>query len=112
MKSNARWMVALAVITGACFHGALRSKAERSDEAAEAAAMMKNAEAEQRAAAAARAKDPAWKPACTEVGQIQIGDSKNPGALKNFCLNAEGNILACYAPLESSKSSQKAGAIR
>jgi hypothetical protein len=112
MKSNARWVVALAVISGACFNGALSSKADSSDEAAEAAAMMKNAEAEQRAAAAARAKDPAWKPACTEVGQIQIGDSKNPGALKNFCLNAEGNILACYAPLESSKSSQKAGAIR
>jgi len=67
--------------------------------------MMNGAEAEARAAAAARKKDPAWKPTCGEVGLIQIGDSKKPGALRNFCLNAEGNILACYAPDETAGSS-------
>ena len=52
-------------------------------------------EAEQKAAATARAKDPAWKPSSLEVDLIQIGDKKSPGTLKNFCLNSEGNILAC-----------------
>ena len=96
MKSNARWMIALAVISGACLNGNLNIMAANSKEVDEATAMMGNIEAEQRAAAAARAKDPAWKPTCGEVGVIQIGDSKKPGALKNFCLNAEGNILACF----------------
>ncbi len=82
MKSNARWMVALAVIAGVCLNGDI-TRAQDSYEA------------QQKAAAAARAKDPAWKPACTEVGLIQVGNSKQAGALKNFCLNAEGNILAC-----------------
>jgi hypothetical protein len=58
-------------------------------------------EDEQRAAAAAREKDPAWKPSCSEVSVIQVGDSKRPGAVKNFCVDAEGNILACFAPKES-----------
>ena len=39
------------------------------------------------------------------MGLIQIGDSKQPGALKNFCLNAEGNILACFVPNETANSS-------
>src|SRR5438045_5531027 len=67
--------------------------------------MMSGADAQERAAAAAREKDSAWKPVCAEVGIIQIGDGKKPGALKNFCLNAEGNILACFAPAEGAKSS-------
>src|SRR6267378_2326336 len=96
MKSNARWMVALAVIAGACLNGAMNSMAASSKEVAEATAMMSSYDAEQRAAAAAREKDPAWKPFCDEVGLIQIGDSKKPGTLKNFCLNSEGNILACF----------------
>ena len=60
--------------------------------------MMSGRDAEERAAAAARAKDAAWKPSCSEVALLQIGDSKKPGALKNFCLNAEGNLLTCFAP--------------
>ncbi len=100
MKSKALWMVALAVITGACSRGNVSGGATSSDEVAEATAMMGNYEAQQKAAAAARAKDPVWKPTCGEVGLIQVGDSKKPGALKNFCLNAEGNILACFAPPE------------
>jgi hypothetical protein len=106
MKSNARWMVALALISGACLSSAVNSLAASSDEAAEATAMMGDYDAQQKAAAAAREKDPAWKPACGEVGLIQVGDSKKPGALRNFCLNAEGNILACFAPLENPKSAK------
>src|SRR5439155_16546616 len=87
-----------ALNSAACLSGAISGKAATSKEAAEAAAMMSGYDAEQRAAAAAREKDSAWKPSCREVGLIQIGDSKRPGALKNFCLNAEGNLLACFAP--------------
>ena len=97
MKSNARWMVIFAALSVACLNGAPSSQAATSKEADEATAMMSSYDAEQRAAAAAREKDAAWKPSCSEVGVIQIGDSKKPGALKNFCLNAEGNILACFA---------------
>lgn len=92
MKTNARRMVALAMIVGACLNGAVSSMAASSEEVADAT----DYEAQMKAAAAARAKDPAWKPACAEVGLIQIGDSKKPGALKNFCLNSEGNLLACF----------------
>jgi len=83
MKRNAQWMIALAVIVSACWNGAVNSMAE-------------DYEAQMKAAAAARAKDPAWKASCAEMGVIQIGDSKKPGTLKNFCLNSEGNILACF----------------
>jgi hypothetical protein len=101
MKSHARKMVAFAVVSGACLNGALCGGATSGGEAADATAMMNSYEAEQRAAAAAREKDAAWKPSCSEVGVIQIGNSKDPGALKNFCLNADGNILACFAPKET-----------
>lgn len=33
-----------------------------------------------------------------------------PGALKNFCLNAEGHILACFVPKGTAKSSPAANA--
>jgi hypothetical protein len=79
MKSNSRWLVVLALISGACWIGAADGVAASGDEAQ-------------------RAKDAAWKPTCDEVGLIQIGDRRSPGALKNFCLNAEGNILACFGP--------------
>jgi hypothetical protein len=108
MNSNAGWIVALAVISGACLNGAGNGLAASSKEVSEATAMMNSYEAEQRAAAAAREKDAAWKPSCSEVGLIQIGDSKKPGALKNFCLNAEGNILACFAPKETTTRSPDA----
>ncbi len=94
MKSNVQRMVALAVISGACLNGAMSRTA-----AQDASAMIGN-NAEQ-LAAAAREKDSGWKPACSEVGVIQIGNGKTPGALKNFCLDAEGNILACVAPTGS-----------
>lgn len=97
MKSKIRWMVALAVIAGACFNSGVNSWAAGGDEEAEAKVMMGSYEAQQKAAAAARAKDPAWKPSHDEVALIQVGNKKKPGSLKNFCLNAEGNILACFA---------------
>ncbi|HXJ56192.1 MAG TPA: hypothetical protein VNU68_05960 [Verrucomicrobiae bacterium] len=109
MKSNARWTTTLALLSGAYWVGAVDGLGA-SKEAAEAAAMMSSQAAEQRAAAAAREKDPSWKPSCGEAGVIQIGDPKSPGALRNFCLNAEGNILACFAPLETAKPSDPKGA--
>ncbi len=54
-----------------------------------------------REAAARRAKDPAWKPTCQEVAKIQIGDPSRPGALRNYCLNRAGEILACFAPAKA-----------
>src|SRR5436190_17083507 len=98
----------MAAISGACLNGAVNTKAASSKEVSEATAMMSGYDAEQRAGAAARAKDAAWKPSCSEVGLIQVGNSKQPGALKNFCLNAEGNLLACFA----SKDSRNASGIR
>ena len=83
MKKHPRWIVALAVIAGAHLQSNLNTLA---------------AEADSREAAAARANDPAWKPSTQEVDLIQVGDSKTRGALKNFCLDAEGNILACFSP--------------
>ena len=61
----------------------------------EAEQVMQGYEAEQRAAEQARSKDPAWKPLCKEVAAIKIGDSRAPGALRNFCLRKDGDILAC-----------------
>jgi hypothetical protein len=98
-------MVALAMISGAFLNGNVNTLAASSKEVEEAAEITSGVNAEERAAAAARAKDPAWKPSCAEVGLIQIGDSKQPGALKNFCLNAEGNILACFVPNDAAGSS-------
>lgn len=97
MKAMTRWVVALTVVSGACWNGAMNTQAAGNDDVAEATAMMSSYEQQQKTEAAARAKDPNWKPACDEVGKIQIGDSKRPGALRNFCLNSEGNILACFA---------------
>jgi len=94
MKSNGRWVLMLAVIAGACLiavNGLAASKEEDED-----TPLTGSHEEQQKAAAAARAKDPKWKPKNIETGLIQIGNSKEPGVLRNFCLNAEGNILACF----------------
>ncbi len=93
-------MEVFTAILGVCLTTAGISKAATSKEAEEASAMMSGYDAEQRAAAAARQKDATWKPSCNEVALIKVGDSKKPGALKNFCLNSEGNLLTCYAPNE------------
>src|SRR5256885_17069462 len=80
MKSKGRWMGVFAaiLISAAGLSAVMSSRAATSKEAAEAAAMMSGYNAEQRAAAALREKDAAWKPTCTEVGSIQIGDGRNP----------------------------------
>ena len=90
--------ISAVAISSGVLYGILNISAAKGNEGDEAAA---NFEAEQRAAAAARAKDAAWKPVCNEAALLQIGDSKKPGALKSFCLNAQGNILACFAPGET-----------
>src|SRR5438552_3099570 len=97
MKSNTRRIVASVMISGACLYGALGPIAARGQAVDQDSAVMSGND-EERRAAAARAKDAAWKPSSSEAGLIQIGDSKNPGALKNFCLDADGNLLTCYAP--------------
>ena len=97
MKS-ARW--AVAVILAVSLNGNLQAatKSVVTKQAEEAEAMMQNLDPEQRAAAAARAKDAMWKASTTEIGLIQVGEPGSSGSLRNFCLNKEGNILACYAP--------------
>jgi hypothetical protein len=105
MKTNVRWMVALWVISGACLSGPLARAADEE----ESTVAVGSYESQQKAAAAAREKDPAWKPACTEVGLIKVSDGAKGGALKNFCLDAEGNILACYAPADSSSGKNGPG---
>jgi hypothetical protein len=52
-------------------------------------------DAQMKAADEARRKDPAWRPALPEIGQIQIGRASKPGSVHNYCLNTDGNILAC-----------------
>src|ERR1051325_5454913 len=97
MKS-ARW--AVAVILAVSLNGNLQAatKSVVTKQAEEAEAMMQSLDPEQRAAAAARAKDAMWKASTTEIGLIQVGEPGSSGSLRNFCLNKEGNILACYAP--------------
>src|SRR5690242_4432808 len=107
MKSNARWIAALTALLTANFTGALETRAATQDD--EATKMMQSYEEEQRAAAAARGKDSAWKPSCKEVNLIQIG---GPGVLKNFCLNQDGNILACYAGISRSSDPKNASGLR
>jgi len=87
-------------LTGACLGGTFAGNTATARDADEAGTMMTSYEPQQQAEDAARAKDKAWKPACTEVALIQVGDSKHPGALRNFCLDAEGNVLACYGPAQ------------
>jgi hypothetical protein len=64
-------------------------------------------QAQLREAAARRAKDPAWKPACQEVATIQIGDPRRPGALRNYGLNRAGEILACFAPAKAARPGEE-----
>lgn len=97
MKSKTQRIIALAVIVGACWNGAITAQGQ---------------DAEQREAEAARAKDPAWKPKNKEVDLIKIGDGKNQGALRNFCLDAKGNILACYAPRSPKNTPAKDAGVR
>ena len=66
----------------------------------------------ERAGEAARGKDKGWTPATVEVATIQVGNGAPAGALKNFCLDAQGNILACYAPNGSVRDADQGPGIR
>lgn len=97
MSMNARWIVMLAAVTAAGWCGGVNLRAA-DDEAAAQESALRDYQAREREATEARAKDPAWKPACDEVALIQVGAAKKAGALRNFCLSPDGNVLACVAP--------------
>lgn len=101
MTSKSNSLIALPLLAGALLTGITNSPAAES-----------SYEKQRREAAAARGKDSAWKPSTTEVALIQVGDAKKPGALRNYCLDAEGNILACFAPRDSSAASKSASGVR
>jgi len=103
MKSSRVFMLALTVISGGCLVVPLSSRAA-SQESQEATAIMSSFDAEQQAAARAREKDTSWKPSCKEVNVIQITERGNSEALRNFCLNKDGNLLVCYAGSGNAKN--------
>jgi hypothetical protein len=43
----------------------------------------------------AQFKDPAWKPKYQEIALIQVVKHSKGGSLHNYCLNTNGDILAC-----------------
>jgi hypothetical protein len=102
MNSNMQQMIGTVVVAATLWTGLTTSQAAVKKESSEAIEMMKNLDPGQRAAAAAREKDASWTPSCTEINVIKVGDGQSKGQLKNFCLNAEGNILACFAGTGSS----------
>jgi sugar lactone lactonase YvrE len=83
--------VALAVLAGGAGGGAVQATAAES--------------AAEKAMAKAREKDPAWKTSHEEVAVIQVGKKGKGGLLSNFCLDREGNVLACCA-LERGRTSK------
>lgn len=89
-------MMALVAMTATAWCGGWNLLAAEDEPVAEAPAV--DFMTQMKEAAAARAKDPAWKPACAEVALIRVGDAKKAGALRNFCLSPGGNLLACVAP--------------
>ena len=58
-----------------------------------------------------RSSDPAWKPKSEEIAVIQVGDKDKAGNLHNFCLQTNGNILACWGE-EAEVSKTDTGQIR
>lgn len=96
MKLNARWVMTVAVVV-ATFGGTGISLWSADEEVA-AGDPPADFLAQEREAAAARAKDPAWKASCTQLDLIRVGDGKRAGGLRNFALSPEGHILACVAP--------------
>jgi hypothetical protein len=90
MKRETPWILAFAVFAGAYWSETPNARA---------------ADPEARMAAEARQKDRSWQPSAKEVAAIQVGDGKSRGALKNFCLNPEGNIIACFSKTATGKAS-------
>ena len=58
------------------------------------------------AEAAAWAKDPAWQPSHKETAVIRMGSENGRKLRHNFCVNKDGNLLACcggkYTPAKKS----------
>ena len=103
MNPKSRSLVALAMVAGALLNSVSNCVAASAPDPYEK---------QLRDAASARGKDAAWNPTTTEVALIQVGDAKRPGALRNYCLDADGNILACFAPQDASAASKSATGIR
>jgi sugar lactone lactonase YvrE len=59
-------------------------------------------EAQQKAEAAARAADPAWRPSAERTGLIKVAEAAKVPALHNFCLDADQRLLACCGGSEPS----------
>lgn len=93
MKVIARWVVILAVAGIAAIGISKRANAVVNEELA---VLNDPYAAEQRAAEEARGKDPAWKATAEEQTPLQLGDASAPGALKSYCLDKDGNILAAF----------------
>jgi hypothetical protein len=109
MKPGKQWVSTITIVSFLC--GVFASQAQEDP-----------FEAERKAGAESRSKDKSWKPKTTQVALIQVGDKDSPGQLRNYCLNNEGNILAClgnelriYSPegkmLKSIRTEIKGGAI-
>lgn len=92
MKMNQGRMLAIALIAAVSVGAFMANLAESPNADTPNADSM---DLEERQAAAERAKDPKWKASTTQVGTIQVGEGPKSPPLKNFCLNHEGNILAC-----------------
>jgi len=61
-------------------------------------------EQQQQAEAEARKADPQWQPATEEVAVIQVGGKEEAGELQNFCLDTNGDLLACWGNEEPGKN--------
>lgn len=98
MTINAKVFLALAVaaVVAAASATLIQAKHKAAcDSEAEDSAADSSYEAELKQSAAQRGKDPTWKASTTEVALIQTGDGKRGGQLQSFCVNTDGNLLAC-----------------
>lgn len=89
LYSAAALSVLLIVATGA--QAATSSQAKAEEDA------VLSYQDEVQAAAKAREKNPAWKPAHQQIATIQVSQTKKGETLSSFCVNTDGNILACCA---------------
>lgn len=54
-------------------------------------------EAQQQAVAKEREQNPAWQPVREELAVIRVAKENEAGSLANFCVNTDGNLLACWS---------------
>jgi len=79
------WAIGALALAGCDWSGSSNSAADATDY-----------EALLRAEAAARTKDPAWRPSHQEIALIRVGGQKGRELLHNFCVNQDGNLLVCW----------------